>query len=282
MRPRRSARRPRPRRTAVRDRAPRPRARSSRPASRIGAADQQRALEPALDQRDALEAVVERALEQEQLGAHAAPRGRGASRAASCRTGSGHGRRLCDARGAGDKSGHGRRRALRTAACAGRSISRCRRAAPAAAPSSPTSTASAPIAGGRSNSSAIRGCSTCGLPLQATEADELRRVPGAAAADRADPRGGRLRRSVARPRHPPQIRPQGRDRADHGALHGAARRGRTASRCWSRCRCTARGLWTRGFNQSALVARELSRRLGIAADPLAHAPDAGARRRSRA
>ena len=28
-------------------------------------------------------------------------------------------------------------------------------------------------------------------------------------------------------------------------------------------------LWNRGFNQSALVARELSRRLGIAADPLA-------------
>ncbi len=28
-------------------------------------------------------------------------------------------------------------------------------------------------------------------------------------------------------------------------------------------------LWTRGFNQSALVARELSRRLGIAADPMA-------------
>jgi ComF family protein len=28
-------------------------------------------------------------------------------------------------------------------------------------------------------------------------------------------------------------------------------------------------LWSRGFNQSALVARELSRRLGIAADPLA-------------
>ena len=27
-------------------------------------------------------------------------------------------------------------------------------------------------------------------------------------------------------------------------------------------------LWTRGFNQSALVARELSRRLKIAADPL--------------
>jgi len=28
-------------------------------------------------------------------------------------------------------------------------------------------------------------------------------------------------------------------------------------------------LWQRGFNQSALVARELSRRLGIASDPLA-------------
>ncbi len=27
-------------------------------------------------------------------------------------------------------------------------------------------------------------------------------------------------------------------------------------------------LWNRGFNQSALVARELSRRLGIAADPV--------------
>ena len=39
----------------------------ARPAG-IGAADQQRALEPALDQRDPLEAVVERALEQEQLG----------------------------------------------------------------------------------------------------------------------------------------------------------------------------------------------------------------------
>ena len=28
-------------------------------------------------------------------------------------------------------------------------------------------------------------------------------------------------------------------------------------------------LWSRGFNQSALVARELSRRLGVATDPLA-------------
>jgi hypothetical protein len=37
--------------------------------------------------------------------------------------------------------------------------------------------------------------------------------------------------------------------------------------CWYRCRCTKLA-WSRGFNQSALVARELSRRLGIVADPL--------------
>ena len=43
---------------------------------------------------------------------------------------------------------------------------------------------------------------------------------------------------------------------------------RTAIGCWCRCRCTGRGCGGAGFNQSALVARELSRRLAIAADPL--------------
>ena len=45
----------------------------------------------------------------------------------------------------------------------------CRRAAPAAARSSPTSTASAPIAGQQIEFLGDSGCATCGLPLQATE-----------------------------------------------------------------------------------------------------------------
>ena len=74
-----------------------------------------------------------------------------------------------------------------------------------------------------------------------TDVERLRRLPRAAAANRAHARRGRLWRAVARPCDPPQIRPQGRGREDHGALHGAARR-RAGERavCWSRCRCTAR------------------------------------------
>jgi hypothetical protein len=97
---------------------------------------------------------------------------------------------------------------------------------------------------------------------------DLRRLPRARSADRPDPGRGRLRRSRAEPRDPPQIWAESGDRPDHGAVHGAA--GRTGEdRLLVPVPLHRTRLWGRGFNQSALVARELSRRLGIATDPLA-------------
>ena len=111
------------------------------------------------------------------------------------------------------------------------------------------------------------GCSTCGIPLQSTE----QRTCGACLA-RA-PRIARTRAAVA-----------------YGDLaRGLAIRlkyGRKVAIARTMARYMAplvadgpdrllvpvplhrTRLWNRGFNQSALVVRELSRRLGIAADPL--------------
>ena len=48
-----------------------------------------------------------------------------------------------------------------------------------------------------------------------------------------------------------------------------SRAGSERHSCWSRFRSTARGCGCGGFNQSALVARELSRRLRIRSRPVA-------------
>jgi Predicted amidophosphoribosyltransferases len=112
------------------------------------------------------------------------------------------------------------------------------------------------------------GCSTCGMPLQATE----QRTCGACLA-RA-PRIQRTRAAVAYG-----------DLARGLAIRLKYGRKVAIARTMARYMAPLVGegsdlllvpvplhrsrLWGRGFNQSALVAHELSRRLGIAADPLA-------------
>jgi ComF family protein len=112
------------------------------------------------------------------------------------------------------------------------------------------------------------GCSTCGLPLQATEQTScgvcLARPPRIART-RAAVAYDELSRSLA-------------IRLKYGRKVAIAR---TMARYMAPL-VSGEGerllvpvplhrtrLWSRGFNQSALVALELSRRLGIAADPLA-------------
>ncbi|MGE5562752.1 MAG: ComF family protein [Bacillota bacterium] len=111
------------------------------------------------------------------------------------------------------------------------------------------------------------GCTCCGLPLQATEQATCARClaqPPRIARTRAAVAYDDLSRSLAiRLKYgrkvaiartmahymAPLVRPEGEALLIPVPLH------RTR-------------LWSRGFNQSALVARELSRRLKIAADPL--------------
>jgi ComF family protein len=111
------------------------------------------------------------------------------------------------------------------------------------------------------------GCESCGLPLQATEQTACARclaAPPRIARTRAAVAYDDLSRSLAiRLKYgrkvaiartmahymAPLVKPSGEAVLVPVPLH------RTR-------------LWTRGFNQSALVARELSRRLEIAADPL--------------
>ena len=111
------------------------------------------------------------------------------------------------------------------------------------------------------------GCESCGLPLQATDQTTCARclaAPPRIARTRAAVAYDELSRSLAiRLKYgrkvaiartmahymAPLVKPSGEALLVPVPLH------RTR-------------LWTRGFNQSALVARELSRRLEIAADPL--------------
>jgi ComF family protein len=111
------------------------------------------------------------------------------------------------------------------------------------------------------------GCGCCGIPLQATEQTTCARclaVPPRIARTRAAVAYGDLSRSLAiRLKYgrkvaiartmahymAPLVKPDGDSILVPVPLH------RTR-------------LWTRGFNQSALVARELSQRLKISADPL--------------
>lgn len=111
------------------------------------------------------------------------------------------------------------------------------------------------------------GCSTCGLPLQATEMTSC----GACLA--RPPRIARTRAAVAYD----ELSRGLAIRLKYGRKVAIAR---TMARYMAPL--VARGdnrvlvpvplhrtrLWQRGFNQSALVAREISRRLDIAADPL--------------
>jgi ComF family protein len=111
------------------------------------------------------------------------------------------------------------------------------------------------------------GCASCGLPLQATEQTSCARCfaqPPRIARTRAAVAYDDLSRSLAiRLKYgrkvaiartmahymAPLVKPEGEAILVPVPLHRSR-------------------LWTRGFNQSALVARELSRRLKIAADPL--------------
>lgn len=112
------------------------------------------------------------------------------------------------------------------------------------------------------------GCTTCGLPLQATEQDTCGvclASPPRIARSRAAVAYDDLSRSLA-------------IRLKYGRKVAIAR---TMARYMAPLVSKADDpllvpvplhrsrLWTRGFNQSALVARELSRRLSIAADPFA-------------
>jgi ComF family protein len=112
------------------------------------------------------------------------------------------------------------------------------------------------------------GCSTCGLPLQATEQTSC----GACLA--RPPRIARIRAAVAYD----ELSRSLAIRLKYGRKVAIAR---TMARYMAPL-VAAGGeqllvpvplhrtrLWMRGFNQSALVARELSRRLGIASDSLA-------------
>src|SRR5919107_4141160 len=110
------------------------------------------------------------------------------------------------------------------------------------------------------------GCSTCGLPLQATEQDACAvclAKPPRIARSRAAVAYDDLSRSLA-------------IRLKYGRKVAIARTmarymaplvGDGGDRLLIPVPLHRTRLWSRGFNQSALVARELSRRLGIAADP---------------
>ena len=161
----------------------------------------------------------------------------------------------------------------RRIACARRLISRFRRGAPAAASSLLTSTAFAPIAGSRSNSSATAA---------ATAADSRWRRPSRRAAARClarPPRIARMRAAVAYD-----------DLSRSLAIHLKYGRKVAVARTMAHYMAPLvkpdgeailvpvplhrTRLWTRGFNQSALVASELSRRLEDRRRSAASAPDA--------
>jgi ComF family protein len=111
------------------------------------------------------------------------------------------------------------------------------------------------------------GCSACGLPLQATDADQcgaclarpprIARTRAAVAYDEIS-RGLAIRlkygRKVAIARTMARYMAPLVRKEDSGEILVPVPLHRTR-------------LWRRGFNQSALVARELSRRLGLRSDP---------------
>lgn len=113
------------------------------------------------------------------------------------------------------------------------------------------------------------GCSTCGLPLQATDLDQcaacLARPPRIARSRAAVAYGELSRRLAIRLKYGRKVaiaRTMARYMAPLVDQSGEGRLLVPVPLHRSR-------LWRRGFNQSVLVARELSRRLGISADPFA-------------
>lgn len=112
------------------------------------------------------------------------------------------------------------------------------------------------------------GCASCGLPLQATEQASC----GACLA--RPPRIARTRAAVAYD----ELSRSLAIRLKYGRKVAIARTmarymapliGLGSEQLLVPVPLHRSRLWSRGFNQSALVARELSRRLGIAADPMA-------------
>ena len=92
---------------------------------------------------------------------------------------------------------------------------------------------------------------------------DLRAVPRRAAAPRRHRRRHALQRRLAQAGAGVQARPADRARADAGAAdRGALARARRRAGWSSRCRCIRWRLWRRGFNQSALLAREIARLRG--------------------
>jgi ComF family protein len=112
------------------------------------------------------------------------------------------------------------------------------------------------------------GCSTCGIPLQATEQRTcgvcLARTPRIARTRAAVAYGDLARGLAIRLKYGRKVAI-----ARTMARYMAPLVGEGTDRLLVPVPLHRIRLWNRGFNQSALVARELSRRLGIAADPLA-------------
>ena len=196
--------------------------RQAAPASRIGAADQQRAIELAADQRQAARGSPRtRASCRNSSGPIAGGAVAALARAASCRTGRAR-RRLCGAERARQEVDGGR--AFSAPARAGRSISRL-----------PPRCAGC----GAIVDEVHSFCPDCWKQIEFLGRGGLPHVRLAAGGDRCrecavclaePPRIARTRAAVAYDelsrgaRAAAQIWAQGRARADHGALHGAAGR----------------------------------------------------------
>lgn len=111
------------------------------------------------------------------------------------------------------------------------------------------------------------GCRTCGMPLQATEQSTcgacLAREPRIARTRAAVAYGDLARGLAIRLKYGRKVAI-----ARTMARYMAPLVGDGTDRLLVPVPLHRTRLWSRGFNQSALVARELSRRLGIAADPM--------------
>lgn len=112
------------------------------------------------------------------------------------------------------------------------------------------------------------GCSTCGMPLQATDQTTcgacLARAPRIARTRSAVAYGDLARGLAIRLKYGRKVAI-----ARTMARYMAPLVGEGSDRLLVPVPLHRTRLWGRGFNQSALVASELSRRLGIATDPLA-------------
>ena len=112
------------------------------------------------------------------------------------------------------------------------------------------------------------GCSTCGMPLQATDQTTcgacLARAPRIARTRAAVAYGDLARALAIRLKYGRKVAI-----ARTMACYMAPLVGEGTDQLLVPVPLHRTRLWGRGFNQSALVASELSRRLGIAADPLA-------------